>query len=441
METATPPEAMAALPDDALASVLGRLPARSLAASRCVCGAWRDLVDERRLLLPHLLPHSVRGIFVNYDPEHGRPHFFARPAAATAGGPPINGEFDFIDDTEIDETDDFYDAAITDVTDHCNGLLLDAVRVQPHDARRAYLVFDPAVSPRYEVLLRPSELGKPVRVGGALMEWPSSTWTWQVFSSRTQQWEKKAFVREGEPAATGGGLQFHWYDFETGRHNSAYWQEALHMHFCCQYITRLSLSNNKYQVSKTPIVDAEYKEGIFFYLGRSENGLYFATVGRLCEFRVWTLREWRDGAEWDLIHHNFLKPSTWLWRTRRNYHRESYHGPWFFDAYYDEEEARELLEEQNIEWNSDDDDIMGVEEEVVEVTENIQFLGFHPYKEVVFLWDNYKVMALIRSDGRSPKATLTAMLSQLPTGNFAVSQCIYGMGCDLIDKSHGGRRR
>ena len=73
-------EAAMALPNDLLADVLGRLPARSLAASRRVCKAWRDLVDEQRLLLRlgRLLPHSLRGLFINYQ-DYKRPHFFARP--------------------------------------------------------------------------------------------------------------------------------------------------------------------------------------------------------------------------------------------------------------------------------------------------------------------------------------------------------------------------
>jgi hypothetical protein len=83
------------LPDDALAHVLGCLPARSLVAACCVCKAWQTVVDENQLR--HLLPHSVRGFFVNYI-DHDRPHFFARPTATP--DPRIDGEFSFIDREE-----------------------------------------------------------------------------------------------------------------------------------------------------------------------------------------------------------------------------------------------------------------------------------------------------------------------------------------------------
>ena len=101
META----AAAALPDDLLAGVLGRLPARSLAASRGTCKAWRDLIDERQLLVRfrRLLPHSVRGLFINYQ-DYRRPHFLSRPtptsspeAAADGGHRQIDGNFHFIE--------------------------------------------------------------------------------------------------------------------------------------------------------------------------------------------------------------------------------------------------------------------------------------------------------------------------------------------------------
>ena len=146
MATGTP----AVLPDDALAAVLGRLPARSLAASRCVCQAWRRLVDERRLLLPHVLPHAVRGLFVNYR-DLGRPHFFARPGPATARGRRrVDGELSFIPRSREDYR-------WFTIEDHCNGLVLHSPRpprrwrrrrlhvpVQPRDAGVGAPVTEPS---------------------------------------------------------------------------------------------------------------------------------------------------------------------------------------------------------------------------------------------------------------------------------------------------------
>ncbi|CAD6220674.1 unnamed protein product [Miscanthus lutarioriparius] len=69
-------QVVAALPDDALADVFRGLPLRSLAVVRCVCKAWRDVVDDRALLLPHLhlLLRTVRGVFMNYVGHHGKRH-------------------------------------------------------------------------------------------------------------------------------------------------------------------------------------------------------------------------------------------------------------------------------------------------------------------------------------------------------------------------------
>jgi hypothetical protein len=75
------------LPDDVLAAILGRLLPRGLAAARCVCTAWRDLVDDRRLLLR---PHYVHGLFINYV-DHNKPHFLARPSASTASSGSSSG--------------------------------------------------------------------------------------------------------------------------------------------------------------------------------------------------------------------------------------------------------------------------------------------------------------------------------------------------------------
>ena len=100
------------LPDDALADALRRLPRRGLAVSRCVRRAWRDVIDGRRLMLPHLLPRAVGGIFININLNGlDSSAFLARP---TATGPAAtSGDFDYLPDPHEGSF----------IRDHCNGLL------------------------------------------------------------------------------------------------------------------------------------------------------------------------------------------------------------------------------------------------------------------------------------------------------------------------------
>ncbi|GJN12007.1 hypothetical protein PR202_ga30250 [Eleusine coracana subsp. coracana] len=156
-------KAIAALPDDALAGVLGVLLPQSLAVARSVCKAWRDIIDARALLLAHLLPHSVRGVFVNYT-DHDRPHLFSRPSSSSTF-PGIDGLLSFLPND--DNRRDWWT-----VLDHCNGLVLCSVNwgnqlcvcnpatqrwtiLPQHNTelgrRRpcSYIAFDPIVSPHY----------------------------------------------------------------------------------------------------------------------------------------------------------------------------------------------------------------------------------------------------------------------------------------------------
>ncbi|CAN6320452.1 unnamed protein product [Urochloa humidicola] len=161
-ETAPPPR----LPDDALAAILRRLPQRTLAESRRVCKAWRAVVDARRLLRPHKhnLPHAVRGIFVNFV-DYRCPRFFARPFSPYRPAGIGGNLLDFLPG---------YSRSFAPIVDHCNGLLLygrgrEFIVVNPATRRWellplrmelsdyvAHLVFDPAISPHYEVVLIPS---------------------------------------------------------------------------------------------------------------------------------------------------------------------------------------------------------------------------------------------------------------------------------------------
>nr|CAB3498396.1 unnamed protein product [Digitaria exilis] len=222
-----------ALPEDALGEILRRLPPRGLAASRCVCKAWRAIVDARRLLLTELLPRSVRGIFLEYN-DLNYPAFLSHPSME----PDIIGKLDF-----YREHEPFSWRSTAYVLGHCNGLLLYQDRrglhvANPATQRRAllpppppppsgrrwwgsdHLVFDPAESPHYKVLLVPNspvteEVGKELRqlVGEEPpVEWPASTLALCVFSSYTGRWEERVFVWEGKAAgmASDEVLQWNW---------------------------------------------------------------------------------------------------------------------------------------------------------------------------------------------------------------------------------------
>ncbi|KAL6908100.1 hypothetical protein ACP4OV_002270 [Aristida adscensionis] len=427
METLT---TEAALPDDVLAAVLRRLPARGLAASRRVCRAWRDLVDDRRLLLPYLLPHSVRGFFVNYV-DHGRPHFFARPsspATAAGGAQIIDGEFDYVQAAAGHPRFGWFKVA-----DHCNGLVV--YRDEYHDdeqlmyacspatrrwarlpplaagdmwRRRAFAVFDPAASPHYEVLVAPVEPEKKNLLGGRCaaampvagiaetdegacraMEWPpAATWTWYAFSSRTGRWRERAFLREGEAAGIVGDLMMDSlpYDPRPRWRYAAYWQGALYVHCRGEYVSRLSLTDDTYRVIKSPIDRAEcYNRDVWSFLGRLEKGVHFVAIHRR-RLRVWILDEQHSRSEWILKHDNVLTPDDWWAVVDGDYHQILKDGPWILDDYYDNKSKEKA---NKFEWSSDDDDIIdtaeGNNEAEYVYPHTFQVLGFHPYKEVIFL--------------------------------------------------------
>ncbi|XP_020169762.1 uncharacterized protein [Aegilops tauschii subsp. strangulata] len=262
------------LPEDVIGEVLRRLPGRSLAASRGVCRAWRAVVDGLNLLLPHMLPHSVRGIFTNYS-GCSRPRFFARPCSCCPG---IDAAFDFI--TPVQHGQHGVDCVIVD---HCNGVLLyddgwywTNLYVCNPATRRwallppppgdhyypglcfagAYLAFDPAVSLHYEVFLVPDVPEKTTTDDDeeedpeeGLLEWPPSCYRLQVFSSTAGRWEERAFVRAGEAAGTVKEVRSHLEDRDRFREYSygEYWRGALYVHcragaFVSRYVVKLELT-------------------------------------------------------------------------------------------------------------------------------------------------------------------------------------------------------
>ncbi|CAL4931154.1 unnamed protein product [Urochloa decumbens] len=315
------------LPADLIADVLRRLPPRSLAVSRCVCVAWRGLVDTRRLLRADLLPRSVGGIFLNYCALYS-------PDSPTAG-PTISSDLEFV-------------PGISEVVDHCNGILLveettdDYVcnpatrrwaRVPPcpvpwrKDSRYRIkcLAYDPTVSPHFEVFLIPS------------LPHPSS-------HPQSDEWPPS------------------YIDIHV---------------------------KAKYTMVPKPS-EAECERHGFLSLGRSEKGLYCAFNHDSHGLRIFLLNESGGRLGWELKHIVNLESFARKLHAREDYNHQ-HKGPWmlqdinYYKYPYGNSKRREAVED-SFEWNSDDDDVLHTEDMVEGFYKGyITFLGFHPYKEIAFL--------------------------------------------------------
>ncbi|XP_048571532.1 uncharacterized protein LOC125552098 [Triticum urartu] len=253
-----------------------------------------------------------------------------------------------------------------------------------------YLVFDPALSRGYEVLLFRREPEKPKKfdlieflsllddmsVGEEdvenegqdepagepsmddlhrLTEWPQSQWTLPVFSSATGEWQERSFVREGEAVKTMASMQLDAVQpMEWGPRwrYSVYWRGALYVHCRGAFVARISLSDGKYRVFNTPI-DFE-ESNACPYLGKSEKGVYFVTIHKYNNLlRVWNLSESSGPIDWVLKHTIELDEST-LWAAMRFYQHEI-NGPWILeDNNNDDVENKMVPLKEDIEWNSDE---------------------------------------------------------------------------------------
>ncbi|KAK3149838.1 hypothetical protein QOZ80_3AG0223650 [Eleusine coracana subsp. coracana] len=215
----------ALLPDDVLAEILARLPPRGVAVSRAVCKAWRAVGDDGRLLRADLLLLSVGGIFLKFQ-GHNFPEYFSRPSTNK-----VSGHMDYL--LSLDSIE--YDASSSG---HCNGLVL--LDRDDHD----YIAFDPTSSPDYQVVSVPHVkrwYHLPPSVQGA--EWPPSSCTMHLLSSRTSQWEERSFARQGKALEMQDTMELPY---------SAYLNGTLYV--CCQRnsVMRISLTNNTFRAIKPP---------------------------------------------------------------------------------------------------------------------------------------------------------------------------------------------
>ncbi|XP_044444586.1 uncharacterized protein [Triticum aestivum] len=415
------------LPDDALAGILDRLQPRDLAACRCVRKAWRAVIDGRRLLLPHLLPRAVHGVFFNYGDR--TQHFFARPSSMRQ--PAVDGVLGFLPR---------YGGA-SQIVDHCNGLLLyrdlrTLCVINPATSRwedlpwlddgcDAYLVFDPAESPHYQVFSVPREPDKvpPNNESNERSKEPMESppeqsdeegeeqsdeegedepeeegdspinvfsWTLNVFSSSTRQWQKRLFVREAQALESMPNMPLDQL-YPTSPwgpkrcRQSVYWQGSLYLHFHGVFVLRLSLSDGKYRVIELP-TNIEESVEVRTYIGKSERGVYFSAIHDGDRLQVWNLMESSERIDWmskkpiDIdLSVSAIVQSGW------SDHFEVIGKTWIFDDVNDVDGNIRKIRIENLDWDSDDDNVVNIEDCSKYFGSHVFFLGFHPYKEVVFL--------------------------------------------------------
>ncbi|CAO2192564.1 unnamed protein product [Urochloa humidicola] len=372
-----------ALPEDMLADALRRLAPRDLAASRCVCKAWRVAIDDRRLLRAELLPHTLGGLFVDFN-MLGRPEFFS----ASSRGPTaaVSGDLGFTPRPK------------TPVVDHCNGLLLRSRDVvnpatrqwaplppEPHPHGTStergffvdpYLVFDPAISPHYEVFLMPVVARwAPLDDAMARSEWPPLLCETHVFLSATGRWEERSFVREGEPAGTIADAK---RSLKMEKRYGVYWRGALYVHCQNDFMCRVSLADSRYRVIKLPAAKNGRSNGDddlpVCYLGKSEKGVYFMVLDHKFWLRVWILDESSGKMEWVLKHQSNLER---VLASQDLCHQQDDGDCWCFKdinhhANYPEDEGDD--EQPRKPKSTDHSDL--------------KLLGLHPFREIVYLNSN-----------------------------------------------------
>lgn len=133
-------------------------------------------------------------------------------------------------------------------------------------------------------------------------------------------------------------------------------------------------------------------------MGRSENGLHFASLHNGC-LRVWILKELCGGeVEWILKHENDLKPMLVVHPSvfDRPVHGQ---GPWILeDINYNlfrsprlPEDDREITVQENSEWYYNNGNPLDNGHEARKYSYwDTDILGFHPYKEIIFFSESYR---------------------------------------------------
>ena len=153
-------------------------------------------------------------------------------------------------------------------------------------------------------------------------------------------------------------------------------------------LLRISMSSAKYRWVPGPS-RVEFRHYGYLSLGRSEKGVYCAFEHDWQGLRIFHLNESSAQVGWELKHS--VDFTSFARKLHERDCSEQHEGPWilqdinYYKYPYGNDKHKEAVED-NFEWNSDDDNVLDTEDMVEgSYTGHTSFLGFHPYKEIVFL--------------------------------------------------------
>ncbi|TVU02705.1 hypothetical protein EJB05_51775, partial [Eragrostis curvula] len=286
-----------------------------------------------------------------------------------------------------------------------------------------YLLYDPAVSPHYEVFLMhrivyKSEPGSTsyhadrdaIDPAVEKSEWLPSPYVLHVFSSKTGKWEQRSYTRQGQGAGTVADVPFNC--FLGNKRYAIYLRGELYVHCEADFVMTISLFTNKFQVIEPPKGN---KVSLFdgLYLGRSKSGIQCASVDyrkNPHQLQIWSLQDSCGQMEWALKHRADIGPML-----PHHEYNQPIGGSWMLQDinYYNYYEKEKIAVPEKCEWDSDNDDVLENGDRVGEDSKYISFLGFHPYKDVVFLaescrrglayhWNSSKIQLLGNIEPNEP---------------------------------------
>jgi hypothetical protein len=122
------------------------------------------------------------------------------------------------------------------------------------------------------------------------------------------------------------------------------------------------------------------------FLGKSKKGVYcalvFSNYYREHTLEVWLLTESCGKMEWTFNAAVDLLPVV----EKFSNFDDDIMGPWILHKGWSDEGVEEATVEDNSEWDFDNGVILETREKDEYLQGTIQFLGFHPYKEIAFFW-------------------------------------------------------